>query len=37
MMQATGMVIDHPYDTPEWHAAYQRLQERPGGYQEAVL
>jgi DNA-3-methyladenine glycosylase I len=36
MMQATGMVIDHPYDTPEWSAAYQRLQECPGGYQEAT-
>lgn len=35
MMQATGMVVDHPYDTPEWHAAHERLQQRPGGFQEA--
>ena len=34
MMQSVGMVIDHPVDTPEWKAAYQRLQQRPGGYQE---
>jgi DNA-3-methyladenine glycosylase I len=34
MMQALGMVIDHPYNTPEWQKAYQRLQKRPGGYQE---
>ena len=34
LMQATGMVIDHPYNTPEWHLAYKRLQQRPGGYQD---
>jgi DNA-3-methyladenine glycosylase I len=34
MMQGIGMVIDHPHNTPEWHLAYQRLQSRPGGYQE---
>jgi DNA-3-methyladenine glycosylase I len=36
MMQATGMVIDHPFDTPEWHLAYARLQQRPGGYQDGL-
>ena len=34
LMQATGMVIDHPYQTPEWNLAYERLQKRPGGYQD---
>jgi len=34
MMQAMGLVIDHPFDTPEWKAAKQRLQARQGGYQE---
>jgi hypothetical protein len=34
LMQATGMVIDHPYHSPEWQLAYQRLQQRPGGYQD---
>jgi DNA-3-methyladenine glycosylase I len=34
LMQATGMVIDHPYDTPEWHEARQRLEQRVGGYQD---
>ena len=33
LMQATGMVIDHPHDTPEWELAYKRLQQRPGGFQ----
>ena len=33
MMQSVGMVIDHPVDSPEWKAAKQRLEERPGGYQ----
>lgn len=33
-MQNVGMVIDHPMHTPEWQAAYERLQRRPGGYQE---
>lgn len=37
LMQATGMVIDHPYNTPEWKMAYERLQKRPGGYQERIL
>ena len=34
MMQAMGLVIDHPVDTPEWRAAKERLQARKGGYQE---
>ena len=34
LMQAAGMVIDHPFDSPEWHLAYKRLQERPNGYQD---
>ena len=34
LMQSMGMVIDHPYHTPEWNLAYQRLQQRPGGYQD---
>ena len=34
MMQSVGMVIDHPVDSPEWKAAHERLQSRPGGYQE---
>ena len=33
MMQSVGMVIDHPHNSPEWKAAYQRLQTRSGGYQ----
>jgi len=33
LMQAMGMVIDHPRDSPEWEAAHQRLEQRPGGYQ----
>ena len=34
MMQSVGMVIDHPVDSDEWKAAYQRLQARKGGFQE---
>jgi DNA-3-methyladenine glycosylase I len=34
LMQAVGMVIDHPVDSPEWTAAHERLRNRPGGYQE---
>lgn len=34
MMQSCGLVIDHPVDSPEWIAARDRLQQRPGGYQE---
>ncbi|GAX09931.1 DNA-3-methyladenine glycosylase I [Fistulifera solaris] len=34
MMQAIGMVIDHPMDSPEWLAAHERLKQRPGGFQE---
>ena len=34
MMQSVGMVIDHPENSPEWEAAYQRLRSRPSGYQE---
>jgi DNA-3-methyladenine glycosylase I len=34
LMQASGMVVDHPHGTPEWNLAYQRLQARTGGYQE---
>ncbi len=37
MMQSCGMVIDHPVDSPEWHAAVDRLKKRPGGYQNQVL
>lgn len=33
-MQNVGMVVDHPMHTPEWQAAHERLQRRPGGYQE---
>ncbi|KAL7562227.1 hypothetical protein ACA910_004036 [Epithemia clementina (nom. ined.)] len=33
-MQAVGMVIDHPLDTPEWHQAKKRLQQREKGYQD---
>jgi DNA-3-methyladenine glycosylase I len=34
MMQSVGMAIDHPVDSEEWKDAYERLQSRPGGYQE---
>jgi DNA-3-methyladenine glycosylase I len=34
LMQATGMVLDHFYDSPEWHQARNRLKERTGGYQD---
>ena len=34
MMQSVGMVIDHPYNSPEWNAAHERLKLRPGGYQD---
>lgn len=34
MMQAVGMVIDHPVDSPEWKASLERLKGRPGGYQD---
>lgn len=34
LMQATGMVIDHPYNSPEWNLAHERLKNRPGGYQD---
>ncbi len=34
LMQSCGLVIDHPVNTPEWQAAYGRLQKREGGYQE---
>lgn len=34
MMQSCGMVIDHPVDSPEWHAALKRLEQRPGGFQD---
>lgn len=34
MMQSVGMVLDHPTDSIEWKAAHDRLQSRPGGYQE---
>ena len=37
MMQAVGMVIDHPFESPEWQLAQQRLQERPGGYQDRTI
>jgi DNA-3-methyladenine glycosylase I len=33
MMQAYGMVIDHPTGSPEYEAAVKRLEQRPGGYQ----
>lgn len=34
MMQALGLVIDHPMESPEWRMAYERLQNRVGGFQE---
>ena len=34
MMQALGLVIDHPVDTPEWKSAKERLKNRKGGYQQ---
>jgi DNA-3-methyladenine glycosylase I len=34
LMQATGMVLDHFYDSSEWHQARNRLKERTGGYQD---
>jgi DNA-3-methyladenine glycosylase I len=34
MMQSCGLVIDHPVNSPEWIAARERLEKRPGGYQE---
>ena len=33
MMQAMGMVIDHPVNSPEYLAAMKRLETRPGGFQ----
>jgi DNA-3-methyladenine glycosylase I len=32
-MQSVGMVVDHPVHSLEWRLAYERLQQRPGGYQ----
>jgi len=37
LMQSVGMVIDHPKKTPEWEAAKERLEQRPGGYQDQSL
>lgn len=37
MMQALGMIIDHPLESPEWLAAYERLKKRPGGFQERTV
>lgn len=37
LMQSAGMVIDHPKDTPEWKAAYERLKTRKGGFQDRSL
>jgi DNA-3-methyladenine glycosylase I len=34
MMQSVGMVIDHPSGSPEWQQALDRLQKRPGGFQD---
>lgn len=34
LMQALGLVIDHPVNTPEWKMARERLRARPGGFQE---
>jgi DNA-3-methyladenine glycosylase I len=34
MMQSVGMVIDHPSGSPEWREALDRLQKRPGGFQD---
>ena len=36
LMQAVGMVVDHPIGTPEWNAAKKRLEERKGGYQRGA-
>lgn len=33
LMQSSGMVIDHPVGSKEYHAALERLKQRPGGYQ----
>lgn len=33
LMQSTGMVIDHPVNTPEWKAAVRRLEQRTRGFQ----
>jgi DNA-3-methyladenine glycosylase I len=33
MMQAYGMVVDHPVGSPEYEEALKRLEQRPGGYQ----
>jgi DNA-3-methyladenine glycosylase I len=33
MMQAYGMVMDHPPGCPEYDEALERLRKRPGGYQ----
>lgn len=34
LMQSSGMVIDHPINSPEWEQARQRLLSRPGGFQD---
>jgi DNA-3-methyladenine glycosylase I len=31
-MQAVGMIVDHPTNSPEWQQAYERLKQRPGGF-----
>jgi DNA-3-methyladenine glycosylase I len=37
LMQSVGMVIDHPMGSPEWYAAYERLQSRPGGHHDETV
>lgn len=34
MMQSSGLVIDHPVNSPEWIMARERLAKRNCGYQE---
>jgi DNA-3-methyladenine glycosylase I len=34
LMQSAGMVLDHPMNCPEGRQAYERLQQRPGGFQD---
>lgn len=34
LMQSCGFVIDHPVDSDEWKASFERIQKRKGGFQD---
>lgn len=37
LMEAIGMLVNHPKGSPEWKMAKERLEQREGGYQEGPL